>query len=136
MRIVYQTCAKDKGAGVTKRSIGRIGDVLADLGPKSPLASLSRGTSNRLSSKDKLHIGDVLEKSISSILDEVYETVNGALREKVEDETEMAVRADLQRFLPVLLTARDQVDKDFRAVMARYGLQPTSEQSQVLVKPE
>jgi hypothetical protein len=127
MLIVYQACAKDKGAGVTKRSIGRIRNVLSDMGPKSPFASLSRVTANRLSLKDKFHIGDVLGKSISSILDEFYETVNGALQDKVEDETELAVRADLQQFLPALLTARDQVDKDLQAVMARHGLQPRSE---------
>lgn len=122
MLIVYQACAKDKGAGVTKHSTGRIRNFLSDMGPKSPFASISRGTSNRLNLKEKFHIGDVLGKSISSILDEVYETVNGALQDKVEDETELAVRADLQQFLPALLTARDQVDKDLQAVMARYGL--------------
>jgi hypothetical protein len=121
MRPVYQKCAEDKGVGVTKRSIGRIHDVLSDTGPGSPLARLSYGTSKRLASNDKKHIGETLEKSVSCILDQVHETVNGALSEKVEDEAELVARADLQQFLPALLATREQVDKYLQAVTARYG---------------
>jgi hypothetical protein len=132
MRPVYKVCAEDKGTGVTKRSIGRTGDVLSDEGPTSPFACLVRGTSKRLRSDDETLIGATLKKFVSDILDQVYETVNGALIEKIEDEAELAARADLQQFLPTLLAARDQVDQDLQAVMTRYGLQTQPEQ---LVNP-
>jgi len=63
---------------------------------------------------------EVLEKSVSRILDQVYENMDGLLSEKVEDEAELAARADLKEFLPTLQTAREQADKDLKAVMARY----------------
>jgi hypothetical protein len=63
---------------------------------------------------------EVLEKSVSRILDQVYENMDGLLSEKVEDEAELAARADLKEVLPTLQTAREQADKDLKAVMARY----------------
>lgn len=120
MRPVYQACKEDKGTGVTKRSISRIGDVLSNKSSSSPFASLSRGTSRWFESADKRHIRDNLEKSVSCVLDQVYETMDGLLGEKVKDEAELAARADLKQFLPSVKAAWEQIDKDLKAIMARY----------------
>jgi hypothetical protein len=134
MRPVYEACREDKGTGVTKRSIDRIREVLSDTGPKSPYASLSRGISRWLNSSDRKHIGDIVGESVVLILDQVYESMDNLLNEKVENEAEVAARLYLQRFLPIHMTHRDQGDKDLQAVMARYGLQLKFGQPQAEVR--
>lgn len=129
MRLVYQACAEDSGTGVTKRSISRISDVLSDTGPKSPFASLSRGTCKWVGSADNKHIADKLQKSVSCILGQVYGTMDELLSEKVEDEAELAARADLHELLPNLLVRWENIDKDLKAVMAKYRPMPESVQS-------
>lgn len=120
MRPVYQACKEDKGTGVTQRSIDRIGGVLSNTSSSSPFASLQRGTSRSFGSADKKHVRDNLSKSISCILDQVYESMDGLLSEEVVDEAELAARADLKQFLPSVKAAWVQADKDLKAIVAKY----------------
>jgi len=56
--------------------------------------------------------------------------------ERVEDDAEVAARAHFQQLVPSLLTEWEEVDKDLKAIKLKYGLQPQSGQSQVMVKVE
>ena len=86
MRVVYKACVENKGPGITKRSLVRIHDVLLDTGARSPFATLVRVTAKWLTTIDEIHIKNKLQESVARILDQVHETMDGLLSEKVEDE--------------------------------------------------
>lgn len=132
MRLVYRTCAEDKGRGVTNRSIDRIDAVLSDVGHCSAFASLARETSDRLVSTDRIPVQKNLQ-SVSRILRRMYVTMDELLEERVEGDAEVAARAHVQQLLPRLLTDWEQINADLQAVMARYGVQPQFEPSPDLV---
>lgn len=136
MRVVYKACVENKGPGITKRSLVRIHDVLLDTGARSPFATLVRVTAKWLTTIDEIHIKNKLQESVARILDQVHETMDGLLSEKVEDEEEIAAKAHLQQLLPTLLSEWEQVDRDLQALMMKYGLQPKFGRSQVMVKVE
>ena len=100
---------------------------------------LSEGGNSKLrdvTTIDEIHIKNKLQESVARILDQVHETMDGLLSEKVEDEEEIAAKAHLQQLLPTLLSEWEQVDRDLQALMMKYGLQPKFGRSQVMVKVE
>jgi hypothetical protein len=133
MRVVYEACVENKGPGITKRSLVRIRGILSDTGNDSPFASIVQHTAKWLDSTDKRRIGAKVQKPVSRILDQVYNTMDDLLKVKVEDKVEVEAKARLERLLPTLLIEWRRADKGLQAVMARYGLQPKFRRSQVIV---
>lgn len=120
MRPVYNACMLDKGTGITRRSIGRIRESLSNTGDRSPFAGFTRVLTRWLNAMDKYHVEEVMQPAVAGILTQLYEAMEELLSDKVEDEVEVAARADLQQLVPALLVEWEQTNKDLQAVKAKY----------------
>lgn len=118
---MYRACIADHGNGVTKRSLNRIEEFLADEGKHSAFAAVARRITERFLKLDNKRIKEHIELEVERLLQQFYTSVDNLLDNEIVDEEEAGVRNQLQEQLPGLLADWENASKDLQAVKAKYG---------------
>lgn len=122
---IYEKCAADKGAGVTKRSMDAIEKTLSRTVHDSAFAVAALRVSTKLSDTDRKHMSRTIFTAVDKLLERLYTSVDNLLDNKIVDEAEVAFKKDLKGLLPVLRADWEQASKELEAVKAKYDVGTT-----------
>lgn len=122
MRPIYNTCSKDAGTGVTKRSLNTLEAHLKDATKDSPFAVLQRCAVKAILANDEKHINKSLMAKITKILKETHRAFDRMVsKNTVEDPNEAKARLALKAAIPKIQADLDEAKKDFVAVKQKYA---------------
>ncbi|KAK5107579.1 hypothetical protein LTR62_001022 [Meristemomyces frigidus] len=115
---VYGNCNLDSGAGVTKRSMGKIEGHLSKQQKDSPFTTVERSLAKALRKNDAHHLA-LIKKKINTIYESLYDSFDRVIDNTVEEPSEKRAREALTKALPKLEKVYEEAKRNLEAVKAR-----------------